>query len=83
MLGNAIKKLNLPREELVILTKVRNTIMYHWKPVPLTTCLQLYAPVGPEYGSQIVGPPEEFGIINQQGLSRKVGLTVGSLADTC
>ena len=57
--------------------------MYHWKPVPLTTCLQLYAPVGPEYGSQIVGPPEEFGIINQQGLSRKVSLTVGPLADTC
>ncbi|KAI0669362.1 Aldo/keto reductase [Trametes maxima] len=56
ILGNAIRQLGLPREELVILTKV-------------------YAPVGKEYGTNLVGKTDaqlaELGIINQKGLNRK------------
>ncbi|KAH9934547.1 Aldo/keto reductase [Epithele typhae] len=54
ILGNAIKKLNLPRDELVIMTKV-------------------YAPIRKSYDTSphTAGPPEEEGIINQKGLSRK------------
>ncbi|KAH9840762.1 aryl-alcohol dehydrogenase [Rhodofomes roseus] len=53
MLGKAIKDLQLPREELVILTK-------------------LFSPVAPDYDTQLWGrDPQEVGIINQQGLSRK------------
>ncbi|EKM53373.1 uncharacterized protein PHACADRAFT_259706 [Phanerochaete carnosa HHB-10118-sp] len=55
ILGRAIKKLDLPREELVIMTKV-------------------YGVVGPTYDCNfVVGPktPEDYGIINQHGLTRK------------
>ncbi|KAH9925004.1 Aldo/keto reductase [Epithele typhae] len=54
ILGNAIKKLNLPRDELVIMTK-------------------LYAPVRKSYDTSFPAAvlPEDEGIINQRGLSRK------------
>ncbi|KAI0682292.1 Aldo/keto reductase [Cerioporus squamosus] len=55
ILGNAIKKLELPREELVIMTK-------------------LFAPIPKDYGTNLWAlgkAPEEVGIINQKGLSRK------------
>ncbi|KAI0731412.1 Aldo/keto reductase [Earliella scabrosa] len=54
ILGNAIRKLGLPREELVIMTK-------------------LWAPVMKEYGENLSPEqsPEDVGIINQKGLSRK------------
>ena len=56
ILGKAIKKLNLPREEIVVMTKV-------------------YYPVAPDYGTNVFAPgvkTEDFGIINQKGLNRKV-----------
>ena len=56
VLGNAIKKLNLPREELVIMTKVYN-------PVPSSPAINLIT---------LGKKPEEIGIINQHGLNRKV-----------
>jgi len=55
VLGKAIKKLNLPREEIVILTKV-------------------YFPVMPKYEENYLTTgktPEELGLVNQHGLSRK------------
>ncbi|KAI0798458.1 Aldo/keto reductase [Irpex lacteus] len=54
ILGAAIKKLGLPREELVILTKV-------------------YGAIGPKGVNvhQHGKTPEDYGIINQKGLSRK------------
>ncbi|TBU29250.1 aryl-alcohol dehydrogenase [Dichomitus squalens] len=55
VLGNAIKKLNLPREELVIMTKLYN-------PVPASPAVNLIA---------LGKKPEEVGIINQHGLNRK------------
>ncbi|KAI9066912.1 aryl-alcohol dehydrogenase [Trametes sanguinea] len=55
VLGKAIKQLNLPREELVIMTKVYN-------PVPSDPSVNLIA---------LGKKPEEVGIINQHGLSRK------------
>ncbi|KAI0737387.1 Aldo/keto reductase [Daedaleopsis nitida] len=55
ILGNAIKKLNLPRDELVIMTKL-------YGPVPKDPATLLWA---------LGKSPEEIGIINQKGLSRK------------
>ncbi|KAI0806631.1 aryl-alcohol dehydrogenase [Fomes fomentarius] len=55
VLGKAIKALNLPREELVILTKVYN-------PVPPDPSINLVA---------LGKKPQEIGIINQHGLNRK------------
>jgi len=55
ILGKAIKKHNLPRDELVIMTKV-------------------YFPVAKEYGFNTIRAgitPEEIGLVNQHGLSRK------------
>ncbi|RDX46678.1 Aldo/keto reductase [Lentinus brumalis] len=55
ILGNAIKKLELPRDELVIMTKV-------FAPIPKDHVTSLWAK-----GIK----PEDVGIINQKGLSRK------------
>ncbi|KAI0806630.1 Aldo/keto reductase [Fomes fomentarius] len=55
ILGNCIKKLNLPREEIVVMTK-------------------LWSPVADKHGTNLFftgKTPEEVGIINQKGLSRK------------
>jgi len=55
ILGKAIKKLNLPRDEIVILTK-------------------LYGVVARDYGTNFARNgqnPEEYGYVNQRGLSRK------------
>ncbi|KAI0628885.1 NADP-dependent oxidoreductase domain-containing protein [Trametes polyzona] len=55
ILGNVIKKLNLPREELVIMTK-------------------LHGAVAPDYGTNLMREgkkPDEVGLVNQYGQSRK------------
>ncbi|TBU29756.1 Aldo/keto reductase [Dichomitus squalens] len=55
ILGNAIRKLELPREEVVIMTK-------------------LFAPIPKDPGTDVLRSgkkPEDIGIINQKGLSRK------------
>ena len=57
ILGNAIKKLGLPREELVIMTKVHGALCND----PNINILRSGK------------TPEEFGVINQRGLNRKVG----------
>lgn len=55
ILGNAIRKLNLPREELVIMTKLNGAV----SPDPNINIARS--------GKK----PEDFGIINQKGLNRK------------
>lgn len=57
ILGNAIKKLGLPREELVIMTKVHGALSND----PNINILRSGK------------TPEDFGVINQRGLNRKVG----------
>ncbi|KAL6308539.1 aryl-alcohol dehydrogenase [Sparassis latifolia] len=55
ILGNAIKKLGLPRAEIVVMTKV-------------------YFTVAPSHDTNLFKsavPPEEMGLVNQHGLSRK------------
>ncbi|KAG8757506.1 hypothetical protein FRC12_010287 [Ceratobasidium sp. 428] len=53
ILGKAIKQLKLPRDEIVVMTK-------------------LYATVGRTQGERFAGRnPDEFGYVNQHGLSRK------------
>ncbi|KAH8077108.1 aryl-alcohol dehydrogenase [Cristinia sonorae] len=55
ILGNAIKKLKLPREEIVILTKLYYPVAYEYGQNILRLGLK----------------PEDVGIINQKGLNRK------------
>ncbi|PIL26151.1 transporter [Ganoderma sinense ZZ0214-1] len=55
ILGNAIKKYDLPRDELVIMTKL-------FSPIPKDYGMNIWAS-----GKT----PEEIGIINQKGLNRK------------
>ncbi|TBU29680.1 Aldo/keto reductase [Dichomitus squalens] len=55
ILGNAIKKLELPRDELIIMTKL-------WAPIPKEYGINLV-----REGKK----PEDVGIINQKGLNRK------------
>ncbi|KAH9938838.1 Aldo/keto reductase [Epithele typhae] len=52
ILGKAIKQLDLPRDEIVIMTK-------------------LWSPIYKDQKIKQMGPSEEFGVINQKGLSRK------------
>ena len=73
ILGNAIKKLVLPRDELVIMTKVCTSVSYRHEPELIT--MQLCGPVMKDYSINIwhTGQsPDEFGVINQKGLNRKV-----------
>ncbi|KAH8093161.1 Aldo keto reductase [Cristinia sonorae] len=55
ILGNVIKKLKLPREEIVILTKL-------FAPVAPSHDINI---------ARTGGKPEDYGIINQKGLNRK------------
>ncbi|GJE95550.1 aryl-alcohol dehydrogenase [Phanerochaete sordida] len=55
ILGNAIRKLNLPREELVIMTKLNGAV----SPDPNINI------------ARSGKTPQDFGIINQRGLNRK------------
>ncbi len=76
ILGNAIKKLELPRDELVIMTKVRILSLRREGPgQPLTSRVQVYAPIPKDHVTSLWAKginPEDVGIINQKGLSRKV-----------
>ena len=72
MLGKAIKALELPREELVIMTKVGS----YQIPPPLRirtpTRGQVYFAVAKPPNTSTPANPEDAGIINQHGLNRKV-----------
>ncbi|KAJ7466944.1 Aldo/keto reductase [Mycena latifolia] len=56
VLGNAIKKLQLPREEIVVMTKVRAAV----GKTPGTNAMELF-----------LAGPDNVGYVNQHGLSRK------------
>ncbi len=74
ILGNAIKKLELPRDELVIMTKVR-ILSLRREGQLLTSRVQVFAPIPKDHVTSLWAKgikPEDVGIINQKGLSRKV-----------
>ncbi|KAJ7475730.1 Aldo/keto reductase [Mycena latifolia] len=56
VLGNAIKKLNLPREEIVVMTKIRGAV----GKTTNVSAWELY-----------LAGPDNVGYVNQHGLSRK------------
>lgn len=81
ILGKAIKQLNLPRDEIVIMTKVNSHSLslllkvQYSSDVLFGSAMQLYAVVGREHGTNFTVSkknPDEMGYINQHGLSRKV-----------
>lgn len=76
MLGNAIKELKLPREELVIMTKVRSSSSENLPSFPADIVGHSLAPGSsrPPFkkGSrQLFINPDEVGLVNQWGLNRK------------
>lgn len=58
ILGKAIKQYNLPREEIVVITKLHSVVA---------------RTPGESYWQGNVNP-DEYGYVNQHGLSRKVGI---------
>ena len=78
MLGKAIRELELPREELVIMTKVRLLLVFSslGDPSGFLITEKIFAPIAPRHDVNIhfqgLSAEKDFGIINQQGLSRKV-----------
>lgn len=83
ILGKAIKQHNLPRDEIVIMTKVGIRCEQSVSSHVLTSCYpQVYFPVAKTYGLNTFAfgkTPEELGLVNQNGLSRKV---LCSIAET-
>jgi len=83
-LGRAIKALNLPREEIVVMTKVRllpRLVVLVWSTKTYIVVLQLYGAVSrnPEALVRMVGTDlDKKGYVNQHGLSRKVGVFISS-----
>jgi hypothetical protein len=73
ILGKAIKQLNLPRDEIVVMTKV--CVPPCVASSHLNIASQLYAVVGRETGVNSIAigkDPDSMGYVNQHGLSRKV-----------
>ena len=83
ILGKAIKKFNLPREELVIMTKVFLIICMLPHACVLTIVMaQVYFPVPAKPSDNIFEAgkkPEDFGIINQKGLNRKARIVMSDV----
>ena len=76
ILGKAIKQLNLPREEIVVMTKVRYDSSSTPPPCALKvqeTTPQLHFPVSRKPGELLWGSQDSDGIgyVNQYGQSRK------------
>jgi hypothetical protein len=75
-LGRAIKALDLPREGIVVMTKVYSLLQHSFVRTDLNI-LQLYAAVGKtfEVSLYMASPAEKdrMGYVNQYGLGRKVG----------
>jgi aryl-alcohol dehydrogenase-like predicted oxidoreductase len=73
-LGKAIKKFNLPRDEIVILTKVSALLNANYFMLTNTIWQQVFFPVSDvkKLGWTPGSDPAEIGFVNQVGLSRKV-----------
>lgn len=74
ILGKAIKKWDLPRDEIVVMTKVRSP-KTGTLPRSVLMFRQLYCVVGREPGTPFLGrdqKPDQLRYVNQHGLSRKV-----------
>ena len=73
ILGKAIKKLNLPRDEIVVMTKVGTCGCV--ESAPYFGWFQVYNVVGRTPSEKIFKSavhPDQLGYVNQRGLSRKV-----------
>ncbi len=78
ILGKAIKELKLPRDEIVVMTKVCYRIK-SFVSANAFSCsgIQLNGTVARDYKTRFIGPganPDNAGYVNQHGLSRKVCL---------
>jgi aryl-alcohol dehydrogenase-like predicted oxidoreductase len=71
ILGRAIKKYELPRDEIVVMTKV--FMPWHWFSCLYSYNAQVFFRVSRTMGDRTQGGnPDEGGYVNQHGLSRKV-----------
>ena len=77
ILGKAIKQLQLPRHEIVVMTKVFYHLLHNRIIAIIYLCMQLFFTVAQEHGNNLFvsgQKPDEIGYVNQHGLSRKVWL---------
>ena len=76
-LGRAIKTLDLPREEIVVMTKVYSLLRNPFVRANALNFLQVFGTVGKSFDVSLHNiPPAEkdrMGYVNQYGLSRKEG----------
>jgi len=79
-LGNAIKALNLPREEIVVMTKV--VCLQYWRTDDADNDSKLFGAVGKKGEAPTWAMPadelDKMGSVNQHGLSRKVYILISS-----
>ena len=80
-MGNAIKTLGLPRDELVVMTKVRPGCVDGVTHYSQLSCKIYYAvPDDKSVNAWTTSKtPAEFGIINQHGMNRKVGTCIRAM----
>jgi aryl-alcohol dehydrogenase-like predicted oxidoreductase len=75
VLGKAIKQFNLPRDEIVVMTKASHPECAIPAPAIDLYDKQVYATVGRSPDLKFNGvDPDEVGYVNQHGLSRKVSV---------
>jgi aryl-alcohol dehydrogenase-like predicted oxidoreductase len=73
ILGRAIKQLNMPRGEIVVMTKVPSSLLLYLHPHAKFTKLKVFFTVARSYDEDTVfADVDKMGYVNQHGLSRKV-----------
>lgn len=75
ILGNAIKQLNLPREGIVVMTKVRVALLCSGDADAQSPFSQIWGVVARDPGAPVYrdqAAADNDGYVNQHGLSRKV-----------
>jgi len=73
ILGKALQQFKIPREEVVILTKVNHPPPPEFRvPIAQGSLLQVFYTVGDVGTKGFVSDPDTKGYVNRHGLSRKV-----------
>ena len=86
-LGKAIKELNLPREEIVVMTKVCGRVCLPYRCTGVTDDFSKVWGVVGKMGDPMVWDTsaaelDSKGFVNQYGLSRKVNILISSGMDS-
>ena len=75
ILGKALKEYKIPRENVVIMTKVKLPLRRRAFVVNSRRITQVFFAVQEDGGPPILGGADDHGYVNRHGLSRKVSLS--------